>query len=94
MDKQSHYIKSFGANLKNRRKHSQSANMASSGASLVRLHIGESRLSLHQCTKTTNSMPIDLIVFPISIYFTFDDPSVTMQFMALPCNWHFNSWFD
>ena len=38
---QSHQIKSFGANMKNRLKHYMypSANRASSGASLVSLHI-------------------------------------------------------
>ena len=46
-------------------------------------------------------MPIDSCMISLSAcsYFTFDDtwvqkPSVTLQFMALPRNWRFNSWFD
>ena len=61
-EKQSHQIKSFAVYLKNRQKHYQSANRASSGASQVSLHICRVSLEPLSVWKTTKSMPIDRII--------------------------------
>ena len=59
----------------------------------------ESRLSLHQCTKPQTLCLLTVCFFITLHLFYFWWPNahkrpVTLQFMALPCNWRFNSWFD
>ena len=75
-------------------------NRASFGASLVRLHICRVTLepsSVYKKHKIYANWLYDFFISLHLFYFWWPNdhkPSETLQFMALPCNWRFNSWFD